>query len=172
MSTLEELSSDDDMGALSDSTEASDSDDEGEANGEAGDGEEGERKKLNRADKGLAAARRRAEAVLAGIDDEAAEEPQGLFALPFMARALNKQRQQSQREAIQLLEELDRAERQQAHGSSDKEVREAARWSLTAVAAPTELNDPSRLWTDCFLPSKRVIARARGWPWRAGVQRR
>lgn len=144
MSTLEELSSDDDLGALSDSTEASDFDDEREANLEAGDGEEGEgNKKLNKADKGIAAARRRAEAVLAGIDDEAAEEPQGLFALPFMARALSKQRQQSQREASQLLEELDRAERQQARDSSDEQVREAAHRSLTAVAALTELNGPS-----------------------------
>jgi len=153
MSTLEELSSDDEMGALSDSTEASDSDDEGEANGEAGDGEEGEGKKLNKADKGIAAARRRAEAVLAGIDDEAAEEPQGLFALPFMARALSKQRQQSQREASQLLEELDRAERQQARGSSDEEVRQVAHWSLTAVAALTELNGPSRLFARFLRPA-------------------
>lgn len=122
MSTLEDLSSDDEMGALSDSTEASDS--EGEGEGEDGEaGEQGEGRKLKKGEKGMASARRRAEAVLAGIDEEEGQEPQGLFALPFMARALSKQRKESALEATQLIEELDRVERQEAQGSEEEEVR-------------------------------------------------
>ena len=87
------------------STEASSDDDDG------GNGEGDDRRRLAKAKA----------ATLRAIQDgeKGAEEEGGLFALPFMARALKKKREEAEAEAKALLEEIERADRRAGEAADD-----------------------------------------------------
>ena len=108
------------------STEASSDDDDG------GNGEGDDRRRLAKAKA----------ATLRAIQDgeKGAEEEGGLFALPFMARALKKKREEAEAEAKALLEEIERADRRAGGAAEDGDDAGEGRWG----AGRNRSSPPSR----------------------------
>ena len=109
------------------STEASSDDDDG------GNGEGDDRRRLAKAKA----------ATLRAIQDgeKGAEEEGGLFALPFMARALKKKREEAEAEAKALLEEIERADRRAGEAADDGDDAGEGRWGAGAESFEPAVED-------------------------------
>ena len=112
------------------STEASSDDDDG------GNGEGDDRRRLAKAKA----------ATLRAIQDgeKGAEEEGGLFALPFMARALKKKREEAEAEAKALLEEIERADRRAGEAADDGDDAGEGRWGAGRNRSSPPPRTPTR----------------------------
>ena len=112
----------------------------------------------------MARAKRAALRALEGGDRDAdPETTKGLFALPFMARAMKKKREAAEKEAKALLEEIEKAERGAAKSTrpdeDERDERVASAGKTLAASEPRVAPSPPRVGMSAARCTARGAAR-------------